>query len=262
LWLHKWSRSPYINHFLQPDTIIPKLINPQSLNRYGYTYNNPVRYADPSGHRVCNEENCLAGNLSAKRKSTQKQDEDEPEYHSKSWLKSHLGTYHDCTLTYKQCFDDWGLGILVLSDGQQLNQKQLEELLRAVYYDLKMKDKGIPLFPVWPTRKEYDTPFWNPPYPSYVDPDTQQYVAQPRKDNRVCIGQDCYLRSDINYFAQGMWGAISGQTLEETIQTAADYKAIEHGEQLTTDTQYWITFGFNKVLEYDSINLMDTLQRP
>ncbi len=41
---------PYLNRFLSPDTIIPDLKNPQSLNRYSYTYNNPLRYIDDSGH--------------------------------------------------------------------------------------------------------------------------------------------------------------------------------------------------------------------
>ena len=36
--------------FTQPDTIVPEPANPQSLNRYAYVNNNPVRYTDPSGH--------------------------------------------------------------------------------------------------------------------------------------------------------------------------------------------------------------------
>jgi hypothetical protein len=44
---------PYNTHrFIQPDTIIPDLNNPQSLNRYSYALNNPVRYSDSSGHCV------------------------------------------------------------------------------------------------------------------------------------------------------------------------------------------------------------------
>jgi hypothetical protein len=39
-----------IMEFTQPDTIIPDLNNPQALNRYAYANNNPIRYADPSGH--------------------------------------------------------------------------------------------------------------------------------------------------------------------------------------------------------------------
>jgi RHS repeat-associated protein len=41
---------PYLNRFTQPDTIVPEPGNPQSLNRYAYVLNNPLRYVDPSGH--------------------------------------------------------------------------------------------------------------------------------------------------------------------------------------------------------------------
>jgi hypothetical protein len=42
----------YLNRFISPDTIIPDFENPQSLNRYSYVQNNPVRFVDPSGHTV------------------------------------------------------------------------------------------------------------------------------------------------------------------------------------------------------------------
>ncbi len=35
--------------------------NPQALNRFSYTLNNPLRYTDPSGHKVCSE--CGGGGL-------------------------------------------------------------------------------------------------------------------------------------------------------------------------------------------------------
>lgn len=41
---------PYLNRFLSPDSIIPDPQNPQDLNRYSYTRNNPLRYTDPTGH--------------------------------------------------------------------------------------------------------------------------------------------------------------------------------------------------------------------
>jgi len=44
---------PYLNRWIQPDTIVPDPGNPQSLNRFAYSYNNPVKYRDPSGHRAC-----------------------------------------------------------------------------------------------------------------------------------------------------------------------------------------------------------------
>ena len=42
--------SPYLNRFTQSDTIVPNPYNPQALNRYAYTYNNPINCIDPSGH--------------------------------------------------------------------------------------------------------------------------------------------------------------------------------------------------------------------
>jgi RHS repeat-associated protein len=41
---------PEIGRWLSPDTIVPQLGNPQDLNRYSYTRNNPVKYTDPTGH--------------------------------------------------------------------------------------------------------------------------------------------------------------------------------------------------------------------
>jgi hypothetical protein len=46
----KWSLSPYINRFLQPDTVIPDLSDPQSWNRYSYVLNRPIRFSGPTGH--------------------------------------------------------------------------------------------------------------------------------------------------------------------------------------------------------------------
>ena len=48
---------PALGRFVQADTIIPGVGNPQAFDRYAYTLNNPMKYVDPSGHGViCNEE--------------------------------------------------------------------------------------------------------------------------------------------------------------------------------------------------------------
>jgi RHS repeat-associated protein len=41
---------PLLDRFIQADTTIPDLGNPQSYNRYSYCLNNPLKYTDPSGH--------------------------------------------------------------------------------------------------------------------------------------------------------------------------------------------------------------------
>jgi RHS repeat-associated protein len=39
-----------LGRFLSADTIVPSPGNPQTLNRYAYGYNNPLKYVDPTGH--------------------------------------------------------------------------------------------------------------------------------------------------------------------------------------------------------------------
>jgi RHS repeat-associated protein len=45
----RWYDSS-LGRWLSADTIVPDPGNPQSLNRYAYVRNNPLRYVDPSGH--------------------------------------------------------------------------------------------------------------------------------------------------------------------------------------------------------------------
>jgi len=41
---------------LTPDSIVPDPTNPQSLNRFSYTRNNPINLVDPTGHRECGQD--------------------------------------------------------------------------------------------------------------------------------------------------------------------------------------------------------------
>ena len=47
---HARFYDPTTFRFTQPDTIIPDPGNSQSLNRYAYVRNNPMKYNDPTGH--------------------------------------------------------------------------------------------------------------------------------------------------------------------------------------------------------------------
>ncbi len=50
----RWYDST-IGRFIQADSIVPNPGNPQSLNRYAYVLNNPLRFVDPTGHCATNE---------------------------------------------------------------------------------------------------------------------------------------------------------------------------------------------------------------
>ena len=49
-WYASRAYDPAIGRFVSPDSIVPAPGNPQSLNRYSYVYNNPLKYVDPTGH--------------------------------------------------------------------------------------------------------------------------------------------------------------------------------------------------------------------
>src|SRR4029078_7238521 len=43
---------PHIRRFTHPDDIVQDIYSPQTLNRYSYVQNNPLKYTDPTGHAV------------------------------------------------------------------------------------------------------------------------------------------------------------------------------------------------------------------
>ena len=44
--------SPLVGRFLSADTVVPDPKDPQHLNRFSYTANNPLKYVDPTGHML------------------------------------------------------------------------------------------------------------------------------------------------------------------------------------------------------------------
>ncbi len=46
---------PGLRRFISADTIVPGAANPQAFNRYAYTLNNPIRFTDPTGHRIADD---------------------------------------------------------------------------------------------------------------------------------------------------------------------------------------------------------------
>jgi hypothetical protein len=138
-----------------------------------------------------------------------------------------------------------------LTSHQQIDQDQFDDLVYAIYYDLKTHkpSKWNPFN--WAVRRHYDTPFWNGTYLDKSDPDFVR--VKPNPDTVVCFGERCNKRSDVNYFAQGMWDAAMGRTLEQSLATAQNYKEKAYpGETLSDDAKYWIEFGYHEYLALDA----------
>ena len=178
---------------------------------------------------------------------------DDDEYKKLNWFVKWLGfpSHAGCELTYKDCFYSYSL--LHLEDNQQIDQQQFDELIYAVYYDLKQHNPHYLNLFDWMVRKHYDTPFWNGRYREIDPNDPDKIQIKPRNDTVVCFGSTCYKRSDVNYFAQGMWGAAMQRTLEQTINIARDYKAnTYHGVTLSLGAEYWIQFGYETYQALDA----------
>ena len=80
-----------MGRFIQPDSVVPQPGNPQSLNRYSYAINNPMKYVDPSGHDLI----IVPG-------QSNEGDYDNPDSWEK-WITEYLGSEEK----YKEWLEAW-----------------------------------------------------------------------------------------------------------------------------------------------------------
>jgi RHS repeat-associated protein len=75
---------PELGRFTSPDSIIPDPNRPQSLDRYAYTENNPIKFVDPSGHMKMDVElrKEQAAESSLRSHTTEQRDADELDWYN------------------------------------------------------------------------------------------------------------------------------------------------------------------------------------
>jgi hypothetical protein len=135
-------------------------------------------------------------------------------------------------------------------DDEQINPREFAQLLNLVAYDVYYNltfgvgdpspesrlGRYLSYGPGYLTgRASFDTPFFNGPYPA---------------DQKVCFGDECYDRVEVNYVAQGMWAASSGDSLEDTLETSIFWNNNQYGHDPTDGELYWTQFGYEWYLNW------------
>jgi len=219
------QNQPYLNRFIQPDSIVPDPSNPQAYNRYSYVYGNPLRYIDPSGHDPrCGPDGIYCGvdptqattgsllgpqwnnNGGSKGNRAHRDSGEGGNYNSlnppnapdPTLLIPPLVGGGVCPTEYSLIQCSYSGNYYMPYGDINMDNDEFNKLLLAIFFDLKNR-KPVGGYD-FKNRSVYDTPLWD----SYGD-----------FKGRVCFNEDCYKRSEVNYVAQGMWVAASGQTLVE-----------------------------------------------
>ena len=223
-----------IGHFIQADTIVPDPGEVIAWNRYAYVNFSPTKHVDPSGHSghlpvsynvLITDTGSWKGVVSGENTSQPRIDNDFYGY--------------GCSTSLTSCYNQGELSDL---RNGQVGEAEFNELLETVATDIR-NGMALPTIigGILSGRHTFDTPFYNgggrgglsdPPYDA---------------DQIVCIGdQGCWGRSEINYFAQGMWSADAGESLDRALEYTSTWNFMNY-QLSSAEIQgklYWTEFGY------------------
>jgi RHS repeat-associated protein len=236
LWYNSRHYDPALGRFTSPDTIIPGANNPQAWDRYSYTFNNPVRYVDPDGHFPILPFIVLIGMAIILTADT-------PLSPSPTNFPINAPGGSNCSSSLPDCFGD----VVILKDFSEYDEDnpipidEFEDFADEIAEDLYSHDLGWPGLEAG--RGVYDTPFYN-------GGESERRGGNPEgvypADQQVCIETiGCSGRSEINYIAQGMWGAAVGEPEFVSEAITRTWKLVEYGESPSEKTLFWLDYGYN-----------------
>ena len=238
-----------LGRWIAPDTIVPDPADPQSLNRYGYVLNNPLRYSDPSGHCVFappwDTLVCVLGFTALALKGDATSPSSPPDY------PKNYSLGNKCTASLSECFGDF----VQLKDFENngpdnpIPMNEFEKFAHKVAEDLYTHDVD------WPGlsggRDKYDTPFYNGGQSTRrtYHPGAEQGVYP--ANQQVCIaGIGCAGRSEVNYIAQGMWAARVGEPQPISKAVVWAWKLWEYQDKPSPETIFWLQYGYDYYLHW------------
>jgi hypothetical protein len=162
-----------------------------------------------------------------------------------------------CTASLAACHQ---AGLLrPFSDGERISRAEFNELLEVVA--LEMYTHDTPSFKWYDPitalanrragRDTYDTPFYNGGGRDGLNSREIHPGAYPN-DQQVCLDQGCFGRSDINYFAQGMWTAAAGDSLTDALAAVRMWNRSSYSitDSELQDRLFWTEFGYNWYLDW------------
>jgi hypothetical protein len=209
------------------------------LDRYSYVRNNPSKYVDPDGHFPWLIIVALAI-------STVVINRDITVFPPANNYPLNVPESPTCSSSLPDCFGDT-VSLKDFSENGEENPIPVDEfnaLTDEVADDLYSHDLTWPGYTSG--RHTYDTPFYNGGSSERRtnDPNAEQGLYP--SDQQVCIETlRCSDRTEINYFAQGMWGAAVGEPEIVSYGIAAAWKLWEYGSWPSDDTFYWLDYGYD-----------------
>lgn len=135
-----------------------------------------------------------------------------------------------CQGSLAECFQK--REVMDFSDHEQIDQKEFEDLLIVVSDDIDSKIRTQ----LDPARADYDTPFFTG--------NSTSGDGEVRPDQMVCFGDQCYQQSGVNYVAQGMYAAASGQDLDDAQSQANTWNQFWYHHEASKDELFWLEYGY------------------
>jgi hypothetical protein len=252
----KTASSPYINRFLQPDSIIPDPYNPQSWNRYSYVTNRPVNFNDPTGHMMKEDDGGSNDNYCDTHPKACKSKDPDHELSGGSCHDANNNGYSDIVCPDQDNTRElWDLranaddvtcpagtplvecyyahGSLFMGDETlYISAAEFNDLMLAIYYEVD----GRSFIDLTISSIAFDTPFYD-----------LSRSPGPTLPGRACIeGIGCYSRTEINYVAQGIIAAGAGQSREGGLEKVIAWKlaSAQHLPSLGTVSMYDVGYNF------------------
>lgn len=186
-------------------------------------HNNPIKFDDPTGHEAGSAYEIPPVIVVIVALVVFTFLREEPD-------RRHEAIGENCQGTLAECFNEGATKNF--SNNQTINVQEFNEMLNAIDTDLERKWRT----PYDSSRAGYDTPFFN---------GASMFNKGEVEDDIVCINNKCSPQSAVNYVAQGMYSAYTGQSLEDSLNLTNNWNKWTHGHKATDDEKYWTEYGYN-----------------